>query len=126
MTTLSATFTIDLRPGEPIPTAAGRFEFTKTWSGALEGTSHGTMLTAGDPGTGNAGYVAIEIFEGTLDGVPGGVTLQQLGTMAGGDPVLEYVIAPGSGTGELAETYGRLTIDAIDDDGVHRVSLEQA
>ncbi|GAA1487378.1 DUF3224 domain-containing protein [Brachybacterium sacelli] len=123
MTSITAAFTVDLRPGEDLPGAAGRFELTKTWTGALEGTSRGTMLTAGDPATGDAGYIASEVFEGTLQGRSGTVALQQLGTMAGGEPALEYVLVPGSGTEALAGTRGTLTIDGIDDDGVHRVSI---
>ena len=76
------------------------------------------MLTAGEPAGGNASYIATEAFEGTLDGRSGTLVLQQLGTMAGGEPELSYVIAPGSGTGELAGTTGTLTIGTIDDDGL--------
>lgn len=121
---LSATFTVDLTPGEILAGAADRFDLAKTWSGALEGTSRGVMLTAGDPAGGSASYIATELFEGTLDGRAGTLTLQQLGTMAAGEPELEYVIAPGSGTGELAGLTGTLSIDAIDDDGRHQVSIE--
>lgn len=126
MTSIIATFTVDLRPGEDLPGAAGRFELTKTWTGALEGTSSGTMLTAGDPATGDAGYIASELFEGTLQDRSGTVALQQLGTMAGGEPTLEYVLVPGSGTGALAGIRGTLIIEGIDDDGVHRVSIALA
>lgn len=123
MTTFEATFTVDLRPGEDLPAAGARFDLSKTWRGGLEGSSTGVMLTAGDPATGNAGYIAIELFDGELDGRRGTLALQQLGTMAGGEPTLEYVIAPGSGTGELSGLTGMLTIGAIDDDGTHHVSL---
>lgn len=124
MTILSASFTVDLTPAEILPGAADRFDLAKTWKGALEGTSRGVMLTAGDPASGSASYVATELFEGTLDGRRGTLTLQQLGTMAGGAPDLRYVIAPGSGTGDLAGRTGALTIGAIDDEGVHQVSIE--
>ncbi|ATG54616.1 hypothetical protein CFK41_07455 [Brachybacterium ginsengisoli] len=124
MTTHRATFTVDLTPGEPVPGAAGRFELSKTWGGGAAGTSRGVMLTAGDPATGSASYVASELFEGTLDGREGTLALQQLGTMAGGDPELQYVIAPGSGTGELAGLTGTLLIGTIDEDGTHHVTIE--
>lgn len=123
MTRISAAFTVDLRSGEDLPGAAGRFDLTKTWTGALEGTSRGTMLTAGDPASGDAGYIASELFEGALQGRSGTVALQQLGTMAAGEPALQYVIVPGSGTGAFAGIRGTLAIDGIDDDGVHRVSI---
>lgn len=121
---LTATFTIELRPGDPLPSGSARFEFTKSWSGALAGSSTGTMLTAGDPATGSAGYVALEVVDGVLEGRRGTFALQQLGTMEGGDPQLTYVVAPGSGTGELAGTTGSLLIGEIDDHGVHQVTLD--
>lgn len=126
MSTLRATFSVQMSPGEPIPAVAGRFDLTKTWTGEVEGTSHGIMLTTGDPATGNAGYIALETFEGVLDGRRGSLSLQQLGTMADGNPALEYVIAPGSGTGGLAGALGTVTIDGIDDDGTHHVAIELA
>ena len=124
MSPLTATFTIELTPAAPLPGAADRFDLAKTWTGALEGASRGVMLTAGDPASGSASYIATETFEGTLDGREGTLTLQQLGTMAGGEPELRYVIAPGSGTGALAGTTGTLGIGTIDDDGTHHVTLE--
>lgn len=126
MRPLIATFTVDLTPAENLPGAADRFDLAKTWTGALDGTSHGVMLTSGDPAGGSASYVATEIFEGTLDGRTGTLALQQLAIMAAGDPELLYVIAPGSGTGELAGLTGTLTIGTIHDDGRHEVTLEVA
>lgn len=124
MTRITATFIVDLIPGEPLPGADDRFDLSKTWNGGLEGTSTGIMLTAGNPVTGNAGYIAVEQFEGLLDGRRGTVTFQQLGTMAEGEPTLEYVISPGSGTGELAGIAGTLSIRGIDEDGTHHVDLD--
>ena len=46
--------------------------------------------------------------------------------MADGEPTLEYVIAPGSGTEELSGLQGMLSIERIDDDGTHHVALELA
>ena len=121
--TTTATFTIDLRPAEPLLESGERFTFTKTWSGALEGQSTGVMLTAGEPSTGDAGYVAAEVFEGTLRGARGTLAFHQLGAMSGGDPSLTYAIAPGSGTGELAGTTGALEIGEIEESGRHHVTL---
>jgi hypothetical protein len=122
-TSVSATFTISLAPGEEVPGAAARFTMEKTWSGGLQGVSHGTMLTAGDPASGSAGYVATELFDGAVDGRSGTLAFQQLGLMAAGEPTLQYVIAPGSGTGELEGLTGTLEIGGIDDDGVHQVTV---
>ena len=121
---LAATFTVELTPAAHLPGAADRFDLAKTWTGALEGASRGIMLTAGEPAGGNASYIATETFEGTLDGRSGTLVLQQLGTRAGGEPELSYVIAPGSGTGALAGTTGTLTIGTIDDDGDHHVTIQ--
>ncbi|ATG51763.1 hypothetical protein CFK38_09700 [Brachybacterium vulturis] len=124
MSTLTATFTIDLTPAEVLLGAADRFDLAKTWTGTVAGTSRGVMLTAGDPAAGSASYIATETFEGTLDGREGTLTFQQLGTMAGGEPELRYVIAPGSGTGDLVGLTGTLTIGTIDEDGTHHVTVE--
>ncbi len=124
MTSHSATFTVQMTPDAPIPGAVDRFTLTKTWSGEAEGTSRGTMLTAGDPESGSAGYVASELFEGRLGDRTGTLALQQLGTMTAGEPVLQYLIVPGSGTGELAGTTGTLEIGVIHDDGRHEVRLD--
>ncbi len=121
MTSHTASFTVQMAPGAPIDGAADRFSLTKTWTGEAEGTSRGTMLTAGDPETGSAGYVVSEIFEGSLGGRTGTLAFQQLGTMTGGAPALQYVIVPGSGTGDLAGTTGTLEIVEIHDDGRHEV-----
>lgn len=124
MTSHRASFTVQMTPDAPLPGAVDRFTLTKTWGGEAEGTSHGTMLTAGDPESGSAGYVASELFEGSLDGRTGTLALQQLGTMAAGEPALQYVIVPGSGTGELAGTTGTLEIGGIHDDGRHEVRFD--
>ena len=125
-TTLRATFTVQLTPADPIPGSAARLDLAKTWSGDLTGTSHGTMTTAGDPATGDAGYVATETFEGAIAGRAGTLTFLQLGTMVGGEPQLSYVIAPGSGTGQLVGKLGTLSIGDIDEDGNHEVTVQLA
>ncbi|WP_193104005.1 DUF3224 domain-containing protein [Brachybacterium sp. FME24] len=126
MSTLRATFSVQMSPGEPIPGVAGRFDLSKTWTGEAEGTSRGVMLTAGDPASGSAGYVATETFEGSLGGLRGTLALQQLGTITAGEPALQYVIVPGSGTDELVGVSGLLTIGTIHEDGLHEVLLELA
>ena len=121
--TVTAQYTVAITPGEPLLEGTGRFGFEKTWTGGLEGTSSGLMLTGGDPASGSAGYVALEVFTGTLDGRRGSVTFQQSGAMDGGEPDLLYLIVPGSGTEDLAGVRGSVTVEGIDDDGVHEVSV---
>ncbi|MFI5710090.1 DUF3224 domain-containing protein [Kribbella sp. NPDC051620] len=105
-----AAFSIDLQPGESLLEATARFDFSKVWTGGMDGSSTGFMLSAGDPAAGKAGYVALELFQGTLDGRAGAVVLQQYGTMDG-ETTLYYEFAPGSGTGQLAGISGTLEID---------------
>ncbi len=118
----TAQFTIDLTPGEPLYEGTGRFDFIKTWTGGLEGTSTGTMLSAGDQAAGMAGYVAIEVFAGALDGREGTFALQQFGTRDADGMALQYVVVPGSGTGELDGLRGTVQLDVVD--GVHHVVVE--
>src|SRR3954465_3071155 len=105
-----AAFTIELQPGEALLESTGRFGFSKVWTGGMAGASTGFMLSAGDPSAGTAGYVALELFRGSVDGLEGTVVLQQFGMM-GDETVLYYEIAPGSGTGELAGLVGTVAID---------------
>ncbi len=94
--TVSAAFTVSMTPAESLqPGGTARFELVKTWTGGMEGTSTGTMMTAGDPATGSAGYIAMEVFDGTVDGRRGTLVLQQLGAMTSGEPDLTCLIAPG-------------------------------
>ena len=64
MTQSNAQFTIDLTPGEPLHAGTGRFDFTKTWTGDLIGTSAGTMLSAGNQPAGIRGTVDLDVVEG--------------------------------------------------------------
>jgi len=68
------------------------------------------MLAAGEPSSGNAGYVAIEQVTGTLNGHTGSFALQHIGTMEGGSYKLSVVVVPGTGTGQLTGIAGTLTI----------------
>lgn len=122
MTEWKATFTIDLVPADALLAGTGRFDLTKQWSGDIVGTSQGVMLSAGDPSTGSAGYVALERFVGTIGTATGTCALQQLGTMVDGQQVLHYEVVPGSGTEGLAGLSGRVDL-VVDEDGTHRVTL---
>lgn len=124
MSRTSAAFEIQLRPDEAgeLDGTAGRFEFTKSWSGGIEGTGRGFMASGGDPQSGSAGYVALELVEGTLDGRSGSFLLQQFGLMDSGGQRLEYAVVPGSGTGELTGLTG--TVSLTVEGGVHQVELD--
>jgi len=91
-------------------TLIGRYSVVKQYHGDLDAASKGEMLAAGEPSSGNAGYVAIEQVTGTLNGHTGSFALQHIGTMEGGSYKLSVVVVPGTGTGQLTGIAGTLTI----------------
>lgn len=102
-----------------------RTRFDKTFSGGLQGTSVVTMLSAGNAASpGNAGYVAMERVDATLDGRHGAFVLQHSGTMTHGNGVLSCTVVPGSGIGGLAGLSGALAIRI--EDGQHFYRLDYA
>jgi len=105
------TFTVDIHPLSPSPAEGiGRFSINKTIHGELEATSVGEMFTGGDPKVGAAGYVAIELVTGSLNGKHGSFALQHFATMDGNGPAMQVIAVPGSGTGELKGIEGTFTI----------------
>jgi hypothetical protein len=116
--------TIPMSPDEVTTgIAIGRFSLDKQYHGALEATAKGEMLTSGSPGSGTAGYVAMEEVSGSLDGVHGSFSLQHWGTMHDGKFDLRVEIVPGSGLGQLAGIAGILTI-TIAPGGKHTYALD--
>ena len=104
-------FTVDIHPLTPAPAEGlGRFTINKTIHGDLEATTTGEMFTGGDPRQGVAGYVAIEVVTGTLDGKHGSFALQHFATMDGAGPKMQVIVVPGSGTGELKGIEGTFVI----------------
>jgi Protein of unknown function (DUF3224) len=109
------TFEVTLTP-QPMHTAAdgatlGRMTIDKQFHGDLEGESAGEMLSAVTAVEGSAGYVAIELVKGTLNGKKGTFVLQHSGTMThGGTPSLSVTVVPNSGTDELASLSGQMLI----------------
>lgn len=117
------TFEVEISPAPAeLGGSVARHLLAKTFSGDLQGTGSGLMLSAGDPQAGSAGYVAIETIEAELAGRRGRFCLQQYGTMRAGETVLHYGIVPGSGSGELAGLQGQLEL-IIETDGTHRYEL---
>lgn len=98
--------------------AFGRLRLEKRFHGDLDATSVVEMLSAGDPGSGSAGYVAVEHVVGTLHGRAGRFMLQHTGTLDRGVSALRVSVVPGSGSGALANLTGVLAI-TIADDGSH-------
>ncbi|MGA2534562.1 MAG: DUF3224 domain-containing protein [Terracidiphilus sp.] len=91
-------------------TLIGRYSIVKQYHGDLDATSKGEMLGAGEPSSGNAGYVAIEQLTGTLHSHTGSFALQHIGAMEGGSYKLSVAVVPGSGTAQLTGIAGTLTI----------------
>lgn len=106
----------------------GRLTLSKTFTGAIEGTSSVEMVYTRTPGAdgsfAGAGYVALERISGNVDGRHGSFVLLHISTVLGEDPPLaRYVISPGSGTGELIGLTG-VGLITIDPDGSHALHLD--
>ncbi len=116
-------FTVDVKPLTPAPAdGIARFSIDKQIHGELEATTKGEMFSAGDPKSGQAGYVAIELVTGTLDGKRGSFVLQHSATMDQSGPKMSVKIAPGSGTGDLKGIAGTFDIQIAG--GKHSYDLE--
>jgi hypothetical protein len=101
----TGTFNVQLTPREadhPKDATPGRLSIEKRYTGDLVGTGTGEMLTAGTNVKGSAGYVAIELVQGSLKGKSGSFILQHSGTMRRGTGELTVAVVPDSGTAELA------------------------
>ncbi|MGD0910476.1 MAG: DUF3224 domain-containing protein [Terracidiphilus sp.] len=117
------TFTVDVRPLTPAPAEGlGRYSINKQIHGDLEATTSGEMFSGGDPKTGLAGYVAIEVVAGSLNGKHGSFALQHFATMDASGPKMQVVVVPGSGTGELKGIEGAFTIHI--DKGQHSYDFD--
>ena len=95
---------------EPMTNLLGRRALDKVYSGNLEATASGEMLSAGGAVPGSAGYVAIERVEGSLHGKRGSFYLQHTGVMDRGQPSLVIRVIPDTGTGELEGLTGEMAI----------------
>ena len=87
-----------------------RYSIEKQIHGDLEATSKGEMFSAGDPKAGTAGYVAMEVVTGTLEGKHGSFALQHSATMDASGNKMSVTVVPGSGTGDLKGITGTFVI----------------
>jgi len=126
VTHATGTFDVKMTPQAPDDTAGGaalgRMLLDKRFHGELEGTSKGQMLAAGTAVKDSAGYVALEVVNGTLRGRAGTFVLQHSGTMNRGVPQLTITVVPDSGTSGLTGLAGSMTI-TIDASG-HSYAFE--
>lgn len=109
-------FTVKIQPLAPAPAEGlSRYSINKEIHGDLEATTSGEMFSGGDPKQGAAGYVAIEVVNGILNGKHGSFALQHMATMDKSGMKLQVVVVPGSGSGELKDISGAFTIKIEND-----------
>lgn len=121
------TFEVDLQSLDSYAQGGGGISFSrmsidKTFSGDLEGTSQGEMLSVLTDVKGSAGYVAIEQVSGVLHGKFGTFALQHFGIMDRGESRLILEVVPESGSGELSSLSGTMSIDQTG--GQHKYSFD--
>ena len=100
----------------------GRMSIDKTFTGKLNASSQGEMLSAMTPVQGSAGYVAIEQVIGELEGKKGSFVLQHFGTMDKGQDSLILTVISDSGTDELEGLTGSMKIRI--ENGVHHYDFQ--
>ncbi|THF86556.1 DUF3224 family protein [Deinococcus sp. KSM4-11] len=125
MSSATGTFQIRMNPHAPNGASSpdlGRMHFDKDWTGDLTGHSQGEMISVGDPASGTASYVVLEVFTGTLHGQRGSFAFRQVGDMHAGQVTLVYTVVPHSGSGELEGLTGTLTLTR--EAGVHTYTLD--
>lgn len=111
--TARGTFAVKMTPQPPDDGAGGGFDRLfgdKQFHGDLEAVSKGQMLAARTAVEGSAGYVALELVTGKLNGRQGSFVLQHKGTMSKGAYDMSVTVIPDSGTDELAGIAGTMTI----------------
>lgn len=111
---------------EPVVTGLplGIAVIEKAFDGEVKGRSTTVFTAVHDQSAGVGTYVALEAFEGSLNGAAGAFNFTHAATTTGSDRVDEhFAIVPSSGTGGLADIRGTggLTIDA---DGTHSIWFE--
>lgn len=119
---INGSFTVTLNPLESNINGTDsmtfrRMSIEKEFSGPLEATSNGEMLSIMTPTKGSAGYVAIEQVVGSLEGKQGSFVLQHYGVMELGAEKLTLEVIPDSGVGELSGLSGQMNIYI--EDGKH-------
>jgi hypothetical protein len=110
-------------PDPAVPTAlpVGVATMEKHFDGEVAGCSATLFTAAFDQTTGAGTYVAMESFEGSLNGRAGAFNFAHSATTTGSDRTAEFfTIVPTSGIGELAGITGAGGM-TVDDDGTHRI-----
>lgn len=101
------------------PVGVARME--KDFAGGVTGRAATLFTAAFDQATGVGTYVAMESFEGALDGRAGSFNFAHSATTTGTDRLAPFfTIVPASGTGDLVGLTGSGGL-LVDDDGTHRI-----
>ena len=111
--TARGTFEVKMTPQPPDDGAGGGFDRLfgdKQFHGELDAVSKGQMLATRTAVEGSAGYVALELVTGKLNGRRGSFVLQHKGTMSKGVYNMNVTVIPDSGTDELVGIAGTMTI----------------
>ncbi|MDR0259146.1 MAG: DUF3224 domain-containing protein [Comamonas sp.] len=98
-------------------TGLGRLSLDKQFSGDLQATSQGEMLSFRSATQGSAGYVAMERVHGSLHGRSGSFVLQHSASMAQGQSTQSITVVPDSATDALQGLRGSMQITI--DNGQH-------
>lgn len=91
-----------------------RMIFEKQFFGSIEAKSNVSMLGVMNKGLGSGSYVALEIIEGTVEGLSGSFGMQHSSSMLRGKSEQSISVIPDSGTGELSGISGKMIIDIVD------------
>ena len=113
----------ELHPEPAVATGlpVGVSTMEKRYEGGVEGRSATLFTAAFDQASGVGTYVAMESFEGAVDGRTGAFNFAHSATTGGTDRGEEFfTIVPSSGTGDLAGIHGSGGM-VIDADGTHRI-----
>jgi hypothetical protein len=125
----SGTFTVvsfvptSVTPEPAVTTAlpVGVSTMEKRYDGEVAGRSATLFTAAYDQASGTGTYLAMESFEGALDGRSGAFNFVHSASTLGSSREHEFfAIVGSSGTGELATIHGTGGM-AIDPDGTHRI-----
>lgn len=118
MTRAAGSFEVKIVPQtserEATDATLGRMSIDKEYSGDLQATGRGQMLTSVTDISGAAVYVAIERVSGTLNGKRGTFVLYHNGIATRSRRDLVITVAPESGTEELTGLQGTMSINIVE------------
>lgn len=121
--TVTAFAPTDLVPEPAVATGlpVGVSTMEKRFEGAVAGRSATLFTSAYDQAAGVGTYLAMESFEGSLNGKSGAFNFVHSAATSGSDRTAEFfAIVPSSGTGELAGISGTGGL-AVDTAGTHEI-----